>query len=100
MVVWGNYNTGAAGSLMIVFEKCNATRLALDEETADVKCAEDKDIDKWLVGRYIITLENQRMFTQHKFGEETFSTSAEVHWYPVTVSARRDNNNMIHRSTV
>ena len=53
--VWGNYNTGAAAAFMVIFEKCDA-------EKDGIVCSSDHDINEWMEGRYLITLENQRKF--------------------------------------
>ena len=55
--IWGNYNTGAAGAIMVVFEKCNNKR-----NDGEVECASEEDIAEWIEGRYLITNENEKRF--------------------------------------
>ena len=62
MVIWGNYNTGNAAAFQVVFEMCDVTK-------GEGPCAPDEDILEWMSGRYFITLENQRKFIQHRFGD-------------------------------
>ena len=51
--IFGSYNTDKASNLMIVFEKCDNT-----ERT----CASDEIIDEWLEFKYIVILENEKLF--------------------------------------
>ena len=74
----GNYNTPNAGNFMIVFEKCDETK------TPEIKCANDTEINEWMVFKYIITLENHKKFKSHMFGDQTTLESAEIKWYALT----------------
>ena len=88
--IWGNYDTGEAGALQVVFETCDPKKNALKPETADIVCESDENIAAWAAGRYIITIENQKQFISHKFGEERFKANAELNWYPIITDSRID----------
>ena len=60
--IYGNYNTGIASSLMIVFEKCAPSKMQ--------RCKSEQEITKWLEFKYIYTLVNDKKFIKHLFGEE------------------------------
>ena len=49
--IWGNYSTGNARSLIIVFEKC-------DRSVEGNECAEESTIKNWMQGRYLLIVEN------------------------------------------
>ena len=42
--IWGNYNTGEAGALQVVFETCDSAKNALNPATADIVCKSDAEI--------------------------------------------------------
>ena len=84
--LWGHYHSGNAGSLMVVFEKCDSEKRS---------CASEGEIAKWMMGRYIITLENQRKFVEHQFDDERFMSSAEIKWYPLNSDSRNEFVNII-----
>ena len=50
-LIWGNFNTGNARALLIMFEKC-------DRSTSATVCESEEEINNWLEGRYILVLEN------------------------------------------
>ena len=52
--IFGSYNTDKASNLMIVFEKCNRKK--------QTYCKSDEEIDKWLEFKYLVALENQKIF--------------------------------------
>ena len=56
--LWGNYNSGNAGNLVITFEKCDARKNAQSAETAGIVCQSEEEIAEWMVGRYIISIYN------------------------------------------
>ena len=55
--IWGNYNSGASRAFMVVFEKCNSENVET-AQTTKIICKNDTEINKWLEGRYFLTLEN------------------------------------------
>ena len=89
-VIWGNFNTGNATAVLVMFEKC-------DSEKNQIVCKSEEEINQWLKGRYIIVLENQKKFQSYKFGNERFKESAEVKWYPLNPDARTEYVSMVTR---
>ena len=59
--IWGDYDSDRAQNLMIVFELCQP-----DPATGKV-CKSKKEIDDFLLGKYIYVLENEKTFIQHKY---------------------------------
>ena len=62
--MWGDYDTDKASSLMIVFEKCDISKLAPGQ-----RCKTEAEIEKWMAFKYIVILENESKFISHKFDE-------------------------------
>ena len=54
--LFGNFNSDAASTLMVVFERC---------DPAVQTCKPEAEIDKWMQFKYIITLENEKKFQTH-----------------------------------
>ncbi len=53
--IWGDYNSDIAQNLMVVFERC-------DTKAEGNNCKTNNEIDEWLLGKYIFTLENEKTF--------------------------------------
>ena len=69
---------------MITFERCkNGTDSA-------ITCKSDKEINDWLVGKYILTLSNQKKFVQHKFEDERTLRTSETKWHALAADTRID----------
>ena len=93
LYVSGNYDSSEAENIVIVFEVCN-------QETAaeGVTCASETDAKAWMQSKYIVTLQNEKIFIQYKFEKETLQTRAETKWYSLTPLVRTEYVNMIERS--
>jgi len=94
MTLYGNYDSSATSNLMIVFEKCDPRKRALE----GLKCKSATEIDKWLEFKYMLVLENSRQFVQHKFGEMRIEESSHLKWYPISTKTRTDVVKMITRT--
>ena len=57
MRLFGNYDTGVANNLMIVFEKC-------DPQKNDF-CKSEEEIYEWLSFKYFVVIENSKRFIPH-----------------------------------
>ena len=82
---------------MIVWERCDPEKNKLSEATKDIVCANDEDYKEWAKQRYLLTIENQKRFIQHKFGEARLVPSAEMRFYPLNLQSRDDTVNMLTR---
>ena len=51
--VYGNYDSGAAQNLMVVFERCDPAKRVCKSET---------EFQNWLSYKFLITLENTKVF--------------------------------------
>lgn len=49
----GNFNTGKASNLMIIFEKCDPTKRI---------CKSEAEIEQWMSFKYIFLLKNEKKF--------------------------------------
>ena len=86
--IWGNYNSGEAGAIMIVFEKCDSEKIAsnLVAKAKNITaCESEENIEKWAKGRYLIVNENQKRFISHKFEEEKFEANSELQWFALNL---------------
>ena len=79
---------------MVVFEFCDDKNLP---EGVD-KCASKEDRDEWVTLRYIVTIENEKRFIQHKFDDERIVKSAETKWYALNIENRSDYVRYITRT--
>ena len=61
--LWGNKRTQNTRYFMIAFEKCDA-------KNHNVVCDDDEVINKWISGKYIFTIVNQKKFVSHRFDEQ------------------------------
>ena len=66
-----------------MFELCDPEKNKLKPETAGIVCANKTESEKWLSERYILTVMQSKRFIQHKFGEDSFDSSAEMIWYAI-----------------
>lgn len=80
---------------MVVFEKCDVLK-----RPKGAKCKSDSQIEEWMLFKYILTLENEANFIQHKFGENRIERKAQVRSYALNYSTRSDYVKMIYRSEV
>ena len=55
--LWGNYNTGQAQNLKIVFEKCDIAK-----RPKGAKCKTEDEISAWMEGKYIALIFNEARF--------------------------------------
>ena len=95
--IWGNYNTGNAGNIGVVFEKCDSEKNAKNIETAGIVCASEDAIADWARGRYIIMLENENEFISHRFDDERFKKRAELSWFALNTDSRMEYVKMVTR---
>ena len=56
----GNFDSEKATNLMVVFERCDVSK-------PENNCVDDIEFEAWLRSKYIITLENEKKFVNHKF---------------------------------
>ena len=89
----GNYNTPGLDNLVIVFEKC-------DPKKASSKCADETIINNFLKSKYILTVENQKRFIQHKFTADRINEGSELHWYAINPDQRTDFVNIITQTHI
>lgn len=68
---------------MITFDRCQPS----DSQTT---CKSDAEIDAWLKGKYITTLENEKKFIAHKFEDERVDPSSTTKWYSISPFTRID----------
>ena len=52
--ITGSFDTEKGSNLMVVFEKC---------DLGPSLCKNDADIDEWLKQKYIVVLENNKVFS-------------------------------------
>ena len=62
--IWGEFDTNKGSNLMITFEKCD-----ISKRPPGAKCKSEAEIEAWMTFKYIVTLENEKKFISHKFGE-------------------------------
>lgn len=77
----GNYNSESAAYMKVVFDKCDSSKR---------KCKSESEIESFLRSKYIVTLTNERVFIQHKFGEEKVQAYSKITWYPLATSVRTE----------
>ena len=80
----GNYDTEVAVNLMIVFEKCDPVLRV----KSGLKCKTEKQIEEWLLFKYILIIENSIQFVEHKFEGERIDASSAITWYPLSSKTR------------
>ena len=93
--MWGDYDTENASNLMIVFEKCDIGKRASGQ-----KCKSEQEIASWMEYKYIVMLENEKKFVQHKFGKERVDAKSTTRFFPMNYNSRLDYVKMIYRSEV
>ena len=57
MFIKGNYNTDTTSTLMIVWERCDAEKYK-NETSKDIVCSDDETYHSFILGKYLIALEN------------------------------------------
>ena len=90
LVLFGNYNSPKARSLMVVFEEC-------DPSWSPVQCKEKDQIQEWMKDKYIIVLSNHEKFIPWKFDEDKIEKQSSLDWYAMTNSNRADYPTVIYR---
>ena len=88
--MYGNYNSGIASNLFVGYERCSP-------EPGVRKCKTEEQISEWLVGKYFITIENQKRFIKDELFEDSIRADSQIKWYPVDRYARDDVVRMIQR---
>ena len=68
---------------MIVFDKCS-------NETSEVTCKSDAEINEWMQYKYILVYLNQKKFVQHKFDSERLQMKADTVWLALNEKTRTD----------
>ena len=91
--LYGNYNSGTAANLFIVFERCQP-------ETGVRVCKSETVIDNWLKGKYFLLLDNEKRFIKNQFHERSIDSTSKTKWYPVSPKTRDDNLRVIKRGSV
>ena len=94
---YGNFQTVTASVIMIVWERCDPEKNALSDATKDIKCANDTAYRNFTEGLYICSIDNQKRFVQHKFGEERLQHAAEINYYSLNNDDRSDFVKVINR---
>ena len=82
----GNFDSGAASNFMMVVETCR-------NETAKPKgfeCKSPEEISKFLTSKYILMVQNQRKFIQHRFDGNRVTEESNLRWFLVNPRARTD----------
>ena len=74
---------------MAIFEKCDRTKRT---------CKSEAEIEDWMLGKYIFTLENEKKFVSYKFGDETMHASSYGNYYTLSYANRSDFVNSLKRS--
>ena len=74
--LFGNFDTSAARSLLVTFEKCDP------EKRND--CKSEQEITDWLSFKYIIVHENKKRFIKHKFNDERIEQKSKLNWYAIS----------------
>ena len=75
--LFGNYDTGIANNLMIVFEKC-------DPASKDY-CKSEQEIYNWLSFKYFLLIENQKRFIPHQFSQnDRILAMSSLKWIPIS----------------
>jgi len=93
--MWGDYDTENASNLMIVFETCDINKRAPGQ-----KCKSEQEIASWMEYKYIVILENEKKFVQHKFGKDRVDAKSTTRYFPMNYNSRLDYVKMIYRSDV
>ena len=89
--IYGSYNTDKASNLMIVFEKCNKNK---ENQT----CKPDNVIDEWLEFKYLVVLENEKLFVQDSFNEDSIRKESSIVWFALSPAIRTDYVKKIYLS--
>ena len=89
----GNFNTELASNLMIVFERC-------DMKVSGNNCASDAEFKDWVTSKYLITLENEKRFVNHKFKKQSVATSSAIHWLGLSADSRLDLPKVLKRTHI
>ena len=65
LYVSGNYDSSEAENVVVVFELCN-------QETVSegATCSSETDAKAWMQSRYIVILQNEKIFIEYKFENE------------------------------
>ena len=88
----GDYDTGKAANIMVVFEKCNP-------DGGKYECQGEEAIKNWSSFKFFGVLVNQSRFVKHLFGEERMQKRSEIRWFGVSHTTRRDFVLSIMRTT-
>ena len=72
----GNYNSAKAATFVITIVKCDPKIRST--------CKSDEEINEWLIGKYLITIENTWTFYQNKYSDkEKLIPSSQFYWNPI-----------------
>ena len=77
---------------MLVFEKCHSS-------WSSVPCQPERQIEDWIIFKYVVVLSNRRKFIQHRFGGARMENSLKLEWYPLSARIRADYVNEIVRQS-
>ena len=99
-MIYGSYETSVAQNFQAVFELCDEEKNKENPETASIVCANQTEVNEWMSFKYIMAVEQNKNFIQHKFGEQRFEFSAEAQWYPINPEQKEDYVNRYTRATV
>ena len=101
--IQGDYNSFKGESLVVLFENCIGTYTYVSEDGKEVEkpCASEAKIKLWLRDKYIVILENERIYVQHEHSlEKAFKEESRLFWYNIDPEIRVDIPKTVIRSDV
>ena len=78
---------------MVVFERC-------DIKAPNIKCAGDDEFKEWLASKYLIVLENEKRFVNHKFKMLSMATNSAIRWFSLSADSRIDLPKVVMRTYI
>ena len=69
---------------MVVFERC------ISNSTQGINCQNDTVIDEWLADKYIVTLENEKLFIANEFEGDRIKTQSKIVWHALSPNMRNE----------
>lgn len=83
----GNYDTVKAKTLAIVVHRCNP------EERST--CKNETEIDEWLRGKYLVTIENNWKFNSRNYSaEHRVESFSKFRWFPLDPKSKYEQSMM------
>ena len=75
----GTYDSEKASHLTIKFERCNPT---------ERECKSEEEFEQWMIGKFIITIENQWIFNSDDYGDSKVTAESRFSWHLVSAKIR------------